>query len=160
MNGFSFQSNRWTFAFAFALSYLTVINLRNSLTYSPREFKLIKNCIIIYLILWFILNPLSGPFPAVTAFFAFIFLIILVSRSLDFKTIKEKMYFQYTTDFEGDKSNLIKARVKKVLLISDMYLPKRVVRKLLDKAGYDKVNIYISFLRGKHTFLENTIKIS
>ena len=42
MNGFSFQSNRWTFAFAFALSYLTVINLRNSLTYSPKELKLIK----------------------------------------------------------------------------------------------------------------------
>ena len=118
MNGFSFQSNRWTFAFAFALSYLTVINLRNSLTYSPKEFKLIKNCIIIYLILWFILNPLAGPFPAVTAFFAFIFLIILVSRSIDFKAIKEKKYFQYTTDFESEQSKLIKARVKKVLLIS------------------------------------------
>lgn len=170
MNGFSFQSNRWTFAFAFALSYLTVINLRNSLTYSPREFKLIKNCIIIYLILWFILNPLAGPFPAVTAFFAFIFLIILVSRSLDFKTIKEKMYFQYTTDFEGDKSNLIKARVKKVLLISvclytiffawETYIPGKYYKDFLKyskvESTYDTLENHIDHFADAIDYIKQT----
>ena len=116
MNGFSFQSNRWTFAFCFALSYLTVVNLRNSLTYSEREFKLVKNCIIIYFLLWFILKSQAGVFPIVTAAFAFLFLIILVSRSLDFKEIKKNQYFRYTTDFKSEKSEKIKARVKTVLV--------------------------------------------
>ena len=81
----------------FCTFLLTVINLRNSLTYSPREFKLIKNCIIIYFLLWFLLKSLAGPFPAITTFFAFLFLIILVSRSLDYKELKEKLIFSIYT---------------------------------------------------------------
>ena len=118
MNGFSFQSNRWTFAFCFALSYLTVVNLRNNLTYSPREFKLVKNCIIIYFLLWFLLKSQAGIFPIITAFFAFIFLIILVARSLDYNEIKKNQYFQYTTDLKSEKSQIINIRVKKVLVFA------------------------------------------
>lgn len=118
MNGFSFQSNRWTFAFCFALSYLTVINLRNSLTYSPREFKLIKNCIIIYFLLWFLLKSLTGLFPIITVAFAFIFLIILVCRSLDYDELKKNTYFQYSSDLNSQKSSIINERIKKILLFS------------------------------------------
>ena len=118
MNGFSFQSNRWTFAFSFALSYLVVINLRNSLTYSPREFKLIKNFLIIYFLLWFLLKSLAGAFPVFTLSFAIIFLIIIVSRSLDYARIKKDLYFQYSNDLKSDESMLIAQRVKKVLLFA------------------------------------------
>ena len=118
MNGFSFQSNRWTFAFSFALSYLVVINLRNSLTYSPREFKLVKNCLIIYFLLWFLLKSLAGSFPVFTIIFAILFLIILVSRSLDYARIKKDLYFQYASDLKSNESLLIAQRVKVIILLA------------------------------------------
>ena len=118
MNGFSFQSNRWTFGFCFALSYLVVINLRNSLTYSPREFKLVKNCLIVYFLMWFLLKSLSGIFPVFTVIFAFIFLIILASRSLDYSKIKKDLYFQYANNLKSIESKKIAQKVKKVLLFT------------------------------------------
>ena len=118
MNGFSFQSNRWTFAFSFALSYLVVINLRNSLTYSPKEFKLIKNCLIIYFLMWFLLKSLAGVFPVFTVCFAFLFLIVLVSRSLDYPKIKKDLYFQYASDLNSAESKLIAQRVKIIILLT------------------------------------------
>lgn len=118
MNGFSFQSNRWTFGFSFALSYLVVINLRNSLTYSPKELKLVKNCLIVYFLIWFFLKSLAGNFPIFTISFAFVFLIILVSRSLDYSEIKKNLYFQYTENLKDAKSKIIAQRVKKVLLFT------------------------------------------
>lgn len=116
MNGFSFQSNRWTFGFSFALSYLVVINLRNSLTYSHREFKLIKNFLIIYFLLWFLLKSLAGVFPACAIAFAFTFLIILASRSLDYPKIKKDLYFQFADDLKSEESKKIAQRVKKIVL--------------------------------------------
>ncbi len=118
MNGFSFQSNRWTFGFSFALSYLVVINLRNSLTYSPKEFKLIKNCLIIYFLMWFLLKSFAGIFPIFTIGFAFIYLIILASRSLDYPKLKKDLYFQYAQDLKSENSKLIAQRVKKVILLA------------------------------------------
>ena len=118
MNGLSFQSNRWSFAVCFALSYLTVINLRDNLIYSQKEFKLVKNCLIIYFLLWFLLKSKAGLFPIVTAAFIFIFLIILVSRSLDYKELKKNKYFQYTTSLNNKNSKIIISKVKKVLLFS------------------------------------------
>ena len=118
MNGFSFQSNRWTFGFCFALSYLVVINLRNNLTYSHREFNLIKNCLIIYFLLWFILKSLAGVFPVCEIAFAFIFLIILASRSLDYPKIKKDLYFQFADDLKSENSKKIAQIVKKVLLLA------------------------------------------
>lgn len=118
MNGFSFQSNRWTFGFSFALSYLVVINLRNSLTYSPKEFKLIKNCLIIYFLMWFLLKSFAGIFPIFTIVFAFIYLIILASRSLDYPKLKKDLYFQYAEDLKSENSKLIAQTVKKGLLLA------------------------------------------
>lgn len=118
MNGFSFQSNRWTFGFCFALSYLVVINLRNNLTYSHREFNLIKNCLIIYFLLWFLLKSLAGVFPVCEIAFAFIFLIILASRSLDYPKIKKDLYFQFADDLKSENSKKIAQIVKKVLLLA------------------------------------------
>ena len=118
MNGLSFQSNRWTFGFSFALSYLVVINLRNSLTYSQREFKLIKNCLIIYFLLWFLLKSLAGNFPAFSIASAFIFLAILASRSLDYQKIKKDLYFQFADNLKSEESKKIAKRVKKILLIA------------------------------------------
>lgn len=118
MNGFSFQSNRWTFGFCFALSYLVVINLRNNLTYSHREFNLIKKCLIIYFLLWFLLKSLAGVFPVCEIAFAFIFLIILASRSLDYPKIKKDLYFQFADDLKSENSKKIAQIVKKVLLLA------------------------------------------
>ena len=118
MNGFSFQSNRWTFGFSFALSYLVVINLRNSLTYSHKEFKLIKNCLIIYFLLWFLLKSLAGFFPAFSIASAFVFLVILASRSFDYPKIKKDLYFQFADDLKSEESKKIAQRVKKILLLA------------------------------------------
>ena len=118
MNGLSFQSNRWTLGFSFALSYLVVINLRNSLTYSQREFKLIKNCLIIYFLLWFLLKSLAGIFPAFTILSAFIFLIILASRSLDYPKIKKDLYFQFADNLKSEESKKIAQRIKIILLLA------------------------------------------
>ena len=158
MNGLSFQSNRWTFAFAFALSYLTVINLRNSLTYSPKEFKLVKNCIIVYFLLWFLLNAIAGPFPAVTAISAFVFLIILVSRSIDYKELKEKQYLQYTTDFKSEKSELIKSRVKKILVLCVSFYTIFFAWETYFPGKYYEEFLKFSKVESTYSTLENNIE--
>ena len=142
MNGFSFQSNRWTFGFSFALSYLVVINLRNSLTYSQREFKLIKNFLIIYFLLWFLFKSLAGNFPAFSIASAFIFLIILASRSLDYTKIKKDLYFQFADDLKSEESKKIAQRVKKILLFAVcMYI------LIYSWEAYTHGNYYKEFLK-------------
>ncbi len=136
MNGFSFQSNRWTFGFSFALSYLVVINLRNSLTYSQREFKLIKNCLTIYFLLWFLLKSLAGTFPAFSIAFAFIFLIVLASRSLDYPKIKKDLYFQFADNLKSEESKRIAQMVKKIILLT--------------VCGYILVYSWIAYIHGNY----------
>ena len=118
MNGFSFQSNRWTFGLCFALSYLVTINLRSDLIYSQREFKFVKNFLIIYALLWFVLKSQAGLFPITTIILAFLYIIILVSRSLDYPEIKKNQYFQYAKNLKTPESNKIKNRVKAILLVT------------------------------------------
>ena len=117
MNGFSFQSNRWTFGVCFALSYLVTINIRSDLIYSQREFKFVKNFLIIYALLWFVLKSQAGLFPITTIALAFLYIIILVSRSLDYPEIKKNQYFQYAKNLKSPESNKIKNRVKVILII-------------------------------------------
>ena len=119
MNGFSFQSNRWTFGVCFALSYLVTINIRSDLIYSQREFKFVKNFLIIYALLWFVLKSQAGLFPITTIALAFLYIIILVSRSLDYPEIKKNQYFQYAKNLKSPESNKIKNRVKVILIIVD-----------------------------------------
>lgn len=116
MNGFSFQSNRWTFAYTFVLSYLVTLNIRKDLIYSPREFKLVKRFYIIYFLLWYILREHVGIFPITTIAFGFLYLLILVSRSLDYPEIKKEQQFRYAENLKTPESNIIKNRVKYVLL--------------------------------------------
>ena len=117
MNGFSFQSNRWVFAYSFVLSYLLTLNIRKDLIYSPREFKTVKKYLVLYLVLWYFLSGSTGSFPALSIFIAFAFLIIMVARCIDYKVLKSEQQFIYVEDYKKQSSTKIKDRVKYVLLI-------------------------------------------
>lgn len=65
MNGFSFQSNRWSFAFAFFASYLVTHNF-NEGTFTKKEIKISLMFLILYLIIALILYKVSGIFTCVS----------------------------------------------------------------------------------------------
>ena len=117
MNGFVFRTIRWSFVFNFVLAYIVTINVRDDLTYSPREFKFSKKCLILYLVLWFIFRSRIGMFSLTSIILAFIYLITLVARSLDYAELKKNQQFEYAENLKGPKSSIIKFRVKVVLLL-------------------------------------------
>ena len=116
MNGFSFQSNRWTFAYSFILAYIVTINIRKDLIYSPKEFATVKKYLIIYFILWFIFHSTTGIFPATSIAVAFIFLIIMVLRQIDYKKLKKEQQFYYLENYKSLESHKAKNRTKVILL--------------------------------------------
>lgn len=153
MNGFSFQSNRWVFAYSFILSYLVTVNIRPDLIYSPKEFKAIKKFLILYLIIWFILNGSTGIFPAVNFFIAFMFLIILVARSLDYKELKANQYFQYIKNYKTESSRKAK-RIVKVVLLGFLCLDILFFNlQRIYNSGYYKEFIKYSALESKYDSL-------
>ena len=118
LNGFVFETNKWSFVFSFVLAYIVTINIRDNLTYSPREFKFVKKSLILYLVIWFLFRSNIGNFPVTTFVFAFMYLIIIWARSLDYKELKENQQFEYAESLKGPKSSIIKTRVKFILLLA------------------------------------------
>lgn len=118
LNGFTFEPNKWGFVFSFVLAYIVTINIRNDLIYSPREFKFVKKVLALYLVIWFLVRSHAGNFALLSIIFAFIYLIILVARSLDFRELKKNQQFVYAQDLKTPESNAIKARVKVILIIA------------------------------------------
>ena len=81
MNGFSFQSNRWSFAFAFLASYLVAHNF-NERNFTKKEIKISLCFLIPYLIIALILYKISGIFTCIS-----ICIAILITLCF---TLKEK----------------------------------------------------------------------
>lgn len=118
MNGFCFETIKWSFAFNFILAYIVTINIRSDLIYSPKEFKFVKKCLVIYLILWFLFRSHVGNFALTSILFAFAYLVILVARSLDYAELKKNQQFEYAENLKGPNSSIIKYRIKIVLLLA------------------------------------------
>lgn len=54
MNGFSFQSNRWCFAYSFFMSYLVATNIDSNLKYTKKELTYATIFLIIYTLIAFV----------------------------------------------------------------------------------------------------------
>ena len=118
LNGFTFEPNKWGFIFSFVLAYLVTVNIRNDLIYSPKEFKFAKKMLILYLIVWFIFKSHAGTFALSSIVFAFIYLIILLARSLDYKELKNNQQFKYAQNLRSPEFNPIKERIKIILVLA------------------------------------------
>lgn len=94
MNGFSFQSNRWIFAYTFILSYIVANNLRNDLKYSKKEITIATLAICFYTIMWIIFKNYVGYFPLSSIAFSLVFLVILIIQNLDFAKITRNFKFK------------------------------------------------------------------
>lgn len=88
MNGFSFPSNRWVFAYSFILSYIVTICFQTKLQYSKKQIIIMFVSIIIYSIIGIWLTKLkikqNLDFYACLAIAMFILIVIGISN------IKEK----------------------------------------------------------------------
>ena len=82
MNGFSFQSNRWSFAFSFYIAYLVVINLRKNIKYSGKEVISMLFVFIIYMILALIADRVNRVFILMCVLFAGLIIATLVFRNI------------------------------------------------------------------------------
>lgn len=81
MNGFSFQSNRWIFAYSFYMAYLVVINLRKDMKYTIKEIISMLISLVIYMILALMMTRINRNFVLISVFFAsMIGLFILIKN--------------------------------------------------------------------------------
>lgn len=87
MNGFSFQSNRWVFGYAFMLSYLVTINIKSNLKYSKKELLIATIFIVFYTIMWIFFRKYVGIFPLISIMLAIAFLLIIIIKNTNFKTL-------------------------------------------------------------------------
>jgi len=82
MNGFSFQSNRWSFAFSFYIAYLVVINLRKNIKYNGKEIISMLFIFIIYMILALIADRVNRAFILMSVVVAGFIIMMLVFRNI------------------------------------------------------------------------------
>lgn len=82
MNGFSFQSNRWSFAFSFYIAYLVTINLRKDIKYDGKEVISMLFVFIIYMILALIADRVNRVFILMCVVFAGLIITTLVFRNI------------------------------------------------------------------------------
>lgn len=85
MNGFSFQSNRWIFAYSFYMAYLSVLNLRKDMKYTGKEIILMIATLMIYSICALIVNNINRKFVLVSIFFATMIITLIVLKNIYIK---------------------------------------------------------------------------
>ncbi len=78
MNGFSFQSNRWCFAYSFFMSYLVTINLKSNLKYTKKEILCTTIFLVLYCFIAFICRNIAGYFSLISIALAFAILAVIL----------------------------------------------------------------------------------
>lgn len=82
MNGFSFQSNRWSFVYSFYMAYLVVINLRKDFKYSKKEIISMICIFVLYLILALMIKETNKAFILMSAIFAVLIIITFILKNI------------------------------------------------------------------------------
>lgn len=84
MNGFSFQSNRWSYGLAFMLSYLVVLNLDKNLNYNGRQQLYMLISLIVYVILLIFCKDiyLNATIKSLMTAYGILFVIFITQRFL------------------------------------------------------------------------------
>ena len=88
MNGFSFQSNRWCFAYTFYMAYMVVINLRKNLKYNKKEIFSILALSILYIILSIFATNVDRNFILMTIVTMGLLIATIVYRKYSIQTRK------------------------------------------------------------------------
>ena len=91
MNGFSFQSNRWVFGYAFFMSYLVAINLKEDLRYSIKQIILMLGTIIIYCILALVSTLASKIFILMSLFTAILMILVIVINNISKRDLVKRI---------------------------------------------------------------------
>ena len=82
MNGFSFQSNRWVFAYCFLTSYLVAINLKSDLKYNVKQIIWVLGFVILYIILALKATNVKREFVLLSIAFSAMTITVLIVRNL------------------------------------------------------------------------------
>ena len=82
MNGFSFQSNRWIFAYSFYMAYLVVINLRKDMKYTGKEIISMLSTLIIYMVLALVAKRIKRKFVLISIFFAAVIIALIIIKNI------------------------------------------------------------------------------
>ncbi len=92
MNGFSFQSNRWTFGYAFLLSYMVVLNFKEDLKYSKSQIIYMLCTIILYTLILLCCDGVGRKVSLISISFALIMIFVII---LNNKFIQKQNKFKY-----------------------------------------------------------------
>lgn len=97
MNGFSFPSNRWGFAYSFILSYIVTICFKKDLIYSKKQIAVMGICLIVYSMVGMCITHMKIKvnldfYIAITI--AFLIWIVIILKNIQYK--KESNIIKYS----------------------------------------------------------------
>lgn len=81
MNGFSFQSNRWIFGYAFFMAYLVVLNLNEDMKYNKKQIICMLVSVLVFGLLSLIATRIRRDFVLIPIIPAILMILVIIIRN-------------------------------------------------------------------------------
>ena len=88
LNGFSYVTNRWSFAFAFVCAYILTLMWHHLLHLKAEEVRILAACTTLYFIICIavcIISENTSKNVCISVFLAYMFLIVVMPQAMQFK---------------------------------------------------------------------------